>query len=259
MDKARIKKRLLPGFLILAGLAAGMGGLFGPHLFSRGSGESPEDRLLRAVYILQRLGGPAREEIMDIPRRIRVADATESLVHHPDTVFVLRTLAGDLAGLAAEGLDQALLFEAYARMGLGQAETAAKLLARYVADRPYEERHYARLCSLLEETGDYQTMLLISTEWRDRDPVCRENRLIFTWLALCRTGRLTEARRLLERNGACLGWRQYLYAARTSLAAGQIGEADRLRDLAKDRSEASPEARELLWQRLMRMDLPASP
>jgi hypothetical protein len=236
-----------------------MGGVFGPHLFSRGRGESPEDRFLRAAYVLQRLGGPAREEILDIPRRIRLADATESLVHHPDTVFVLNTLAGDLAGLAAEGPDQAPLFEAYARMGLGQAKAAGKLLARYVADHPYEERHYARLCSLLEETGDYQTLLLISTEWRDRDPVCRENRLIFTWLALCRTGRLQDAGRLLERNGACLGWRQYLYAARTSLAAGRLEEADRLRNLAEDRSEASPEARELLWQRLMRLDLPASP
>jgi tetratricopeptide (TPR) repeat protein len=259
MGKARIKRRRLPGLLLLAALAAGLWGLFGPYLFSHGRGDSPEDRFLRAVYLLQRLGGPAAEERVDIPRRIRVSDATESLAHHPDTIFVLRSLADDLAALASGGMDQALLFEAYARIGLGESEAAGKLLARYVAERPYEERHYARLCSLLEETGDYQSLLLISTEWRDRDPVCRENRLIFTWLALCRTGRLPEAGQLLERWGACLGWRRYLYAARTSLAAGRTGEADRLRNMAKDSREASPEAVEALWQRLLRIDLPEAP
>ncbi|MDR1359391.1 MAG: hypothetical protein LBJ82_00270, partial [Deltaproteobacteria bacterium] len=243
----------------LAALAAGMALAFRPQFFSRGQTDAPEDRFLRAVYLLQRLGGPAREESVDIPPRIRLADATESLAHHPDTIFVLRVLAGDLAALAAEGLDRARLFEAYARMGLGQPETAGKLLAEYVAERPYEERHYALLCSLLEETGDYRNMLLISTEWRDRDPVCRENRLIFTWLALCRTGRLAEARRLLERDGACLGWRQYLYAARTSLAEGRPEEADPLLDMAKNSPGASAEARELLWQGLLRMDLTESP
>ena len=255
MGKARIKKDRLWGLLLLAALAAVVWAAFGPYLFSRDRGESPEDRFLRAVYLLQRLGGPATEEAVAVPQRIRATDAAESLAHHPDAVFVLRTLAGDLADLAAQGLDQAVLFEAYARIGLGEPEAAGKLLARYVAESPYEERHYARLCSLLEETDDYRTMLLIATEWRDRDPVCRENRLIFTWLALCRTGRLPEAERLLDREGACLAWRRYLYAARTALAAGRVEESRRLRTLARHTAQTRPEDIEALWQRLLQMDL----
>ncbi|MDR2077157.1 MAG: hypothetical protein LBP61_09575 [Desulfovibrio sp.] len=259
MKKARIKSLLLPILLVLAALAAGTWGLFGSHLFSRGSGDSPEDRFLRAVYLLQRLGGPATEETLPIPRRIRISDAAESLAHHPDTIFVLRTLANDLTALATEGMEQAVLFEAYARIALGETRAAGDLLTRYVAEQPYEERHYARLCSLLEETGNYQDLLLISLEWRDRDPVCRENRLIFTWLALCRTGRFPEAVRILKREGACLDWRRYLYAARVSLATGRTEETNRLRALAQDSAGARPEAVEALWQRLLQLDLPASP
>jgi hypothetical protein len=255
MGKARIKRDRLWGLLLLAALAAGIWAVFGPYLFSRNRGESPEDRFLRAVYLLQRLGGPAREETVAIPRRVRASDAAESLAHHPDAVFVLRTLANNLASLAAEGLDRAILFEAYARIGLDEPEAAGKLLARYVAESPYEERHYARLCSLLEETGDYRTLLLIATEWRDRDPVCRENRLIFTWLALCRTGRLPEAERLMDREGACLAWRRYLYTARTALAAGRAEESRRLRAMAGHTAETRPEDIEALWQRLLQMDL----
>jgi hypothetical protein len=256
---ARIKRRLLPGILLAACLAAAVWGVFGPHLFSQGRGDPPEDRFLRAVYLLQQMGGPATEEPVDIPRRIRASDAAESLLHHPDAIFVLRTLANDLAELAAQGMERAVLFEAYARIGLGEPKAAGKLLARYVAEHPYEERHYARLCSLLEETGDYQTLLLISTEWRDRDPICRENRLIFTWLALCRTGRLVEAGNLMNREGICLGWRRHLYAARTSLATGRAGEADRLRALAKSSGDVRPEDIEVLWQSLLQMDVPGPP
>jgi hypothetical protein len=74
-------------------------------------------------------------------------------------------------------------------------------------------------------------------------------------LALCRTGRLPEAERLLDREGACLAWRRYLYAARTALAAGRVEESRRLRTLARHTAQTRPEDIEALWQRLLQMDL----
>ncbi|MDR2161979.1 MAG: hypothetical protein LBO77_07590 [Desulfovibrio sp.] len=256
MILARTKRFWLPGLGLAVCLTAGGLLLFGPHLFSSGRKEAPEDRLLRAAYLLQRLGGPAAEEKLEIPRRIRIADSTESLRNHPDVVFVLRTLAQDLSLLTADGVERAPLFEAYARISLGETAKAGRLLARYVAENPYDQRHYALLCALLEQTGDFPALLLIAGEWRERDPVCREERLIFTWVALCQTRRPAEAGDLILRQGACLGWRRDLYAARAFLAAGAPEKAAELKARAEDSPGARPEAVEILWQSLLRMDLP---
>ncbi len=91
---------------------------------------SPEmERYYRAVYVLQCFGGPAAEEKVAIPPRVRRSDEAESLRFHPDRLQVLRNLADDLAELAPH-IPEARLFEAYARLSLGRHRQAAVLLSR---------------------------------------------------------------------------------------------------------------------------------
>ena len=212
--------------LIVLSVLAVVGGN-GRQFFSRQSVESPHDRFLRAVYVLKALGGPAAAEEVSIPRRIAVSDAAESLLHHPDRHFVLRSLVAELTSLK-ETLPEAALFEAYARADLGETRQASSLLSTYVVEHPYQARHYALLCSLLETLRDYRALLLICAEWRERDAACRSERLPYAWLALCGLGRFVEARDLVLKEGDCLEWRRYFYASRAALAAGNTGEANTL-------------------------------
>ncbi len=96
------------------------------------------ERYYRAVCLLQEMGGPARSEAVPIPRRVASCDATESLRHHPDKIFVLQTLADDLHSLGSSPPD-APLFEAYARLDLGERAKAADLLYSYVSTAPYQK------------------------------------------------------------------------------------------------------------------------
>ena len=225
---------------------------FGRDFFSSQSVEPPHDRYLRAVYVLQTLGGPAASEDIPIPGRIKTSDAAESLRHHPDKVFVLRLLAAELASLKKD-IPEAALFEAYARYDLGDLGQARKLLSAYVAEHPYRAGQYALLCSLLEEAREYDTLLLICAEWRERDPACRGDRLDSTWAALCGLGRFSEAKDLMLREGDCLAWRRYVYAALAAQAAGSTDEAGKLEALAA-RDAPSPADVETLRMRLQVRD-----
>ena len=227
-----VKKRI---WLYLLGVAVLLGSATGVVLwlmaYSPGGGV-PEERYYRAVYVLQRMGGPAAEEKVDIPRRVTYADATESLLHHPDKIFVLRRMAEDLA--ASRGsMPQAALFEGYARLALGEREAAAELLAQYVCDSPYAFRHYDLLCNTLHALGDYSSLLLMCGEWRERDPACNAERMIYVWSALYNLERYAEAKSYMLGEGACLGWQARVYAAKAALAMGQTGEAHQFLEEAR--------------------------
>lgn len=255
MGKTRVNSALMLTFLLFGVLVLALVGGFGRQFFSRQSIEPPQDRFLRAVYVLQMMGGPATAETIAIPKRLKTSDATESLLHHPDRTFVLRSLAADLASLREEhGISEAALFEAYARVDLGETGKASSLLSAYVADHPYKAGQYALLCSLLQDLQEYRGLLLICAEWRGRDPECRADRLTYTWLALCRLGRFLEARDLMLRDGDCLEWRRFLYAARAAQAAGKRDEAGKLTDTAAQSPAYAPPSAEALRQELLSMD-----
>lgn len=195
--------------------------------------DRPETRFLRAAHVLQRLGGPAAREPENIPPHIAYSDATESLLHHPDKIYVLRHVADDLAAVAGQ-VPGARLYEAYARLGLGEKRQAAALLAGHVVENPYDAAHYSLLSDTLRELGDYQSLLLICREWAERDPSCREERTRHVWSALYKLDRYEQALDYLAGEEACLGWEAGVYAAKTHHAMKDEERAEqKLRDTLK--------------------------
>lgn len=182
---------------------------------------------MRAVYVLRSFGGPAAGEEEIIPGRVAFSDETESLLHHRDKIFVLGQIADDLA-LSRKVSPKAALYEAYARLALGQRQEAVSLLMAYVVESPYLPDYYALLCENLHTVGDYASLLLICYEWRERDASCREERASLTFVALYNLGRVEEALRFVKSQQACLGWRATVYEARAKSALGRDDEAERL-------------------------------
>lgn len=212
-------------------------------------GVIPRERYFRAVFVLQSLGGPAAAEKENIPVRVPYADATESLLHHPDKIFVLGRVAEELAFLRAEE-PKAALFESYARLGLGDRREAARLLAAYVVESEYNAGHYALLCRTLHELGDYSSLLLICREWFERDPSCRGDRLRLTWTALHNMERYGQAKAYMQGEGACLGWQAQVYAAKSALAAGEKHEADAALETVLERYADDAMLIHRLWDQL---------
>lgn len=210
-------------FLGLAGLTAV--GLCLLMEYSAG-GRIPGEEYYRAVYVLQKLEPDSRAEEEEIPGRVPYADDTESLLHHPDKILVLRHLADELAAARRER-PKARFYEACARLALGERKAAVRLLNAYVIDAEYRASHYALLCRTLREIEDDKSLLLICREWQERDPSCREDRLRHTWAAQYNLGRYAEAGQLLRGEGACLGWRGIAYEAKTALAQKGDAEADK--------------------------------
>jgi hypothetical protein len=210
-------------------------------------GEAAE-RYLRAVYILQSLGGPAAEEKEDIPLRIVYSDQSEDLLHHSDKILVLERSAGELAALGGI-FPKAGLFEAYARMSLGEHEAAARLLSRYVAENEYRPAYYALLCDNLAESADYVSLLLYCREWKEKDPSCNRIRSRYMLAALYKTGSCKDVASRAPAESACLGWEAEVYAAGAAQACGDEEDARRL--LRKAESAGGDAARvQRLWERL---------
>lgn len=209
------------------------------------------ERYYRAVYLLQRMGGPAAAERVAVPGRVASCDATESLQHHPDKIFVLQTIADDLGSLGAFP-PEAQLFEAYTRLALGERVRAASLLYAYVSVAPYQERHYALLTSLLHEQNESASLYLVCREWEERDPACNAERSLLTWTALYAMGRYADARAAALAPGNCLGGRAYLYAARAALAMGDAHGAESLvREAVRETQPgADAAAVQTLWDAL---------
>lgn len=234
---------LLAALVLTAGFAA--------YLLSRSApgGQENETRYLRAVYVLKSLGGPAAAEPEAIPARIRYDDDTESLLHHPDKILVLRRMAGDLAACGKE-YPRAGLFEAYARLGTGDKQAAAALLMRHVVMNEYNARHYALLCRTLHETEDVTSLLIICREWAERDPSCREDRALYIFTALYGLGRFADAEKSMREEERCIGWRAVPHAAMAALAADGEARAEELVEEGVLRFRTAEMPMRRLWERL---------
>ncbi|MDR0828354.1 MAG: hypothetical protein LBN33_10885 [Desulfovibrio sp.] len=222
---------------------------WGAHFFASSPAPSSEaqDRYYRAVHLLQSLGGPAAGEEEAIPSRIIYSDATESLRHHPDKILVLHRAADDLETLRAE-FPRAGLFEAYARMALGERAEAARLLALYVAEGEYRPLYYALLCENLAESGDYVSLLLFCREWREKDPSCNRDRIRHAVSALYNSGRYREALETARSEEVCLGWEAEVYAAKALLGQGEAEQARRSLQKAEERYTENADRIRRLWE-----------
>lgn len=239
--------RLLAVFLLCAVAAGGTGLHF---LIGSGHGRRlPQDDYHKAVYVLQQMGGPAAEEQEAVPPGLAYLDAAESLLHHPDKIFALRRLAEDFAA-AGPLRPKAPLFEAYARLALGERGRAAALLTRYVAENEYKARHYALLCETLCSLSEHTSLLLICREWAERDPGCLENRAYYLWTALHKLGRYPDAAKSVEGAEGCLGWRAGVYAATSLFAFGQKEKAESLVNRTADRFPERTSQIRRLWEQL---------
>lgn len=210
-------------FIVFVLLLAGSGIAY-IMAYSTG-GAAPEERYYRAVYVLQSLGGPAAAEKEAIPPRVIYTDATESLLHHPDKILVLRHVADQLSA-AEQDHPKAALFEAYARLALGERERASALLMRYVVESEYDAGHYAMLCESLRGLGDMTSLLLIGREWEEREEGCRKDRAQYLWVALYNLGRYADAEAFAAGRAACLGWQAGVFAAKAALAQGKHETAE---------------------------------
>jgi len=238
----------------IAAVAAIAGVKLYTHVLHPPGRQQPEDSYYRAVYVLQRLGGPAAFEQEPVPARVPYQDATESLLHHPDTIQVLWRLAADLAA-AHRDRPKAPLFEAYARLALGEREQAAALLTRYVVENEYQARHYALLCENLYALGDFISLLLISREWAGRDVSCREDQSYYLWAALHNLGRYADAVRSVQGQEDCLGWRAGVYAAKSLLEDGHGDQAESLVILTGQRFFDQVLQIRRLWEQLKAQDI----
>jgi tetratricopeptide (TPR) repeat protein len=211
------------------------------------SGRTTDDRYYRAVYVLQSLGGPAAAEPEDIPPRIAYADETESLLHHQDIAFVLRQLADEFSALAPD-YAKAQLYEAFARLALGEYRKAAELLSGYVVERPYQPEHYAILAYTLYSLEDYTTLLIICREWAERAPGCRVDRARHIFAALYNQKRFDEAMRSVDASeGRCLGWEGPVYAAKAEIALGDEASARAILDRGYARYPENAGMMRRLW------------
>jgi tetratricopeptide (TPR) repeat protein len=216
---------------------------------SRGESAGADDRYYRAVYVLQRIGGPAAAETEAIPRHVALADETESLLHHSDKILVLRRIADTLAE-TGQSRPKAPLFEAHARLALGERRRAANLLLRYVAENGYVPGHYSLLCESLYALSDFLSLLLICREWEERDPGCREDRSRYLWAALYTLGRYADAEASMQKEEACLGWRAGVYAAKAALAAGNPGKAEKHLEQSLERFPDRNLSIRRLWEQM---------
>ncbi|MDR3176066.1 MAG: hypothetical protein LBU06_05995 [Desulfovibrio sp.] len=238
-------------FLIAVVCFSALAAVLATRFFSCGTVVSSQarDRYYRSVYILQSLTEVASGEKAAIPSGIVYSDETESLLHHPDKILVLGRIAEDLASLRAE-FPEAWLFEAYARMALGERAEAARLLARYVAENEYRPAHYALLCENLAESGDYVSLLVFSREWKEKDPACNRDRSRHVLAAFYNSGRFDEALEAAREEGACLGWEAEVYAAKAFLGQGDEDHARQVLLRAENRFAENAAQIRRLWELL---------
>jgi len=245
------KKLCLFALFALGVAAAAGGGVY--YIMHQQVRQQPIDSYYKAIYVLQRLSGPAAQERENVPARVPYLDETGSLLHHPDTIQVLQRVAADLAAIG-RSRPKAPLFEAHARLALGEREHAVLLLTRYVVENEYQARHYALLCENLHALEDYTALLLISREWAVRDASCREDRAYYLWAALHNLGRYADAVRSLQEQ-PCLGWRAGVYEAKSLLAQGYDDQAEKLIMTTGQRFPGNLPQIRRLWEMIREQDV----
>lgn len=183
--------------------------------------EADITRYYQAVAVLQSINKGAALESEEIPRGIYRLDETESLIHHADEQFVYQVVADELVQLQSVS-PKVKLFEAHARLALGQKETATKLLMDYVAESEVaDDRHYGMIVENLSDLKDWISLYIICLEWEEKKDICMENRALFEWEALTKLGRHEAALRSLARSEDCLGWKFPVYEAMSLYKQGK--------------------------------------
>lgn len=240
-------KRLFSIILACSLFALGIGGLC--YRVASSPSIVPQKRYYQAVFVLQKLCPIAAQEEEIIPAAIKFADDCESLLHHTDKILVLRHVADELAAVKAE-VPKAALFEAHARLALGERKHGSHLLAQYVIENDYSPAHYALLCENLYALRDYAGLLLMCREWAERDASCRQDRAQYLWMSLYNLNRFSDATIALEKNADCLGWKAVVFSAKTLLAQGKERQAEQILKEAEAQSQENAGQIRRVWERI---------
>lgn len=219
-------------------------------LGERAQGSADLNRYYRAVAVLQSLDKGARQEKEVIPQEIYSQDETESLIHHPDELYVYKVVAAELAGLDQE-IPRAKLFEAYARLALGQTLQGAQLLMDYVADAEEgEDRHYLLIVENLATLEDWTSVYIICLEWEEKRSECSQVRALYEWKALTELKRHETALHSLSRSESCLDWKFPVYEAMSTYSLGQKKQAKQI--LVESKKKFPERTRQIanLWYKM---------
>lgn len=212
--------------------------------------ETVQTRYLRAVYVLRTLDPSLAGNALAIPRRIITDDTTNTLVQHPDKIFVLDSMARELESLSRnKGMSDADYYAAQAYGKLGQRSNAARAMGRYLVIAPYQAENYLLLVRWLYENSEYEAMRAAAAEWRVRDPACNEKRLVYVWGSYLVQSQPQDALNVLN-DSACNGWRPQVMAARSTLDLGSAGAAEHMVDAAALRYPKNARIIRAFWEQI---------
>ena len=216
--------------------------------------ETVQTRYLRAVYVLRTLDPSLAAGTLAVPRRIITDDTTNTLVQHPDKIFVLDSMARELESLSRnKGMGDADFYAAQAYGKLGQRSNAARAMGRYLLISPYQAENYLLLVRWLYENSDYAAMRAAAADWRTRDPACNEKRLVYVWGSYLAQGQPQDALNALN-NSACNGWRPQVMAARSTLDLGSAGAAEHMVDAAARRFPKNAKTIRAFWEQIREVE-----
>jgi hypothetical protein len=190
------------------------------------AGEDAGTRYLRAVHVLKKLDPSLSAGPVAIPGSVITDDAANSLVSHPDKIFVLTTLGRELDALAEQGVSDAAYYAAHAYGKLGRRSDAARAMFRYLSTAPYRAEDYLFLVRCLYGNREYEAMRAVAVTWRRNDPRCSETRLTYVWGSHMAEGDAEGSRDAL-RSGSCSGWRPGVLEARSILSLRGLEEAEK--------------------------------
>ncbi len=237
-------------FFILSFSLALLGAALGVTPDALGA-ESAQTRFQRAAYVLQRLAPGIAWPSVTIPRRVINDDATNSLLKHPDTHYVLTTLARDLDALdGRKGVPpDAAFYTAQAYDMLNDPTRAADAMNQYTRIAPYRPDDYLFLIRNLYAARRYEATRNAARRWEQRDGKCSETRLDYVWGSYCAEGKLKDAETAVITD-ACQSWRGQVLLAKLRLEAGEESQADaQVNTLARKNPQNARTIR-LFWNKL---------
>ncbi len=238
--------RLLYVFALCATLLAGRAAVC-----PASAAENAQIRFQRAAHVLQRLNPGLPWPSVTISRRIINDDATNSLLKHPDTRYVLTILARDLAAAAGrKGVPpEAAFYRAQACDMLGDPLDAAREMDQFLRTAPYRSDDYQFLVRNLYAAGQYAASRDAARRWRQRDGKCNENRLDYVWGSYCAEGRPADAAKAVETD-PCQGWRSQILLAKLRLDAGEESQAENQISVLARKNPKNARAIRLFWNKL---------
>lgn len=199
----------------------------GANPFTAGAAESLQTRFQRAAHVLQRINPGVLWPSVVIARRIATDDTTNSLLKHPDTHYVLVTLARELTDVTGRrGIPyEAAFYLAQAQDMLGNHQLAAQAMSQYLQTAPYRSDDFLFLVRNLYATGQYKAARESSRRWRLRDGKCNESRLDYVWGSYCAEKQFEEAAEAVKTD-PCQGWHSQILLAKLRLEAGEAEAAE---------------------------------